>query len=135
MSWEEKSFDFASDLVKQLITLATAVVAVMITFVTDVLKGAGPMWLVILSWVFFLVSIPMGVLTLMALTGSMTTPKRGDAKPSIWEGNTRFLASAQVFFFSVAMALLITFGAMALYSDGAQPTVAPASGSRTPSPT
>jgi len=70
----EKAFDFAADLAKQLITLATAVIAVIITFFektgsessTAIAVGA-------LKWplILYMVSIVFGIGSLMALTGQL----------------------------------------------------------------
>jgi hypothetical protein len=68
-----KAFDFASDATKQLITLATAIVTVTVTFGTSVFPNA-PSWVqyvLFSAWFAYLVSIALGILTLQALTGTL----------------------------------------------------------------
>jgi hypothetical protein len=108
---DEKAFDFALDLTKQLITVATAVIALTITFLTDVAKDAPAgtaVWLQI-AWILYLVSIAFGIFTLMALTGTLADPKAKEP-PSINAGSTRRFAGAQVLSFFVAVALTMVFG-------------------------
>lgn len=69
----KKAFDFAADLTKQLITLATGIIGLTITFTKDFLKGAPvsahpfAFW----AWYMFLASIAMGILTLSTMTGNL----------------------------------------------------------------
>jgi hypothetical protein len=106
-----KAFEFAQEATKQLITLATAVIALTITFLTDVVKeaptGSAP-WLQA-AWIFYLVSIAFGVFTLLALTGSLGTSKEGKT-PSIYAKNVVLPSMAQVFSFFAAVSLTLVFG-------------------------
>jgi len=107
----EKAFDFAQETTKQLITLATAVIALTITFLTDVAKDASAgtaLWLQA-AWVFYLVSIAFGIFTLMALTGTLGDLD-ADGPPSINARNILMLAKGQVFCFFAAVALTLVFG-------------------------
>ena len=72
-----KSFDFAADVAKQLITLATAIITVMITFSKDIL-GTNSHYIAWLlsSWILFLLSIVFGIFTLMALTGVLAQSQK-----------------------------------------------------------
>jgi len=68
------SFTFAKETVTQLITLATALIGVSITFTKDIRNGAAKFdrkWL-FRSWIAFLVSVVGGIWTLMALTGALS---------------------------------------------------------------
>ena len=70
---QKKSFDFASDTTKQLITLATAIITLTVTFSKDII-GVGdssPKTLLVWTWGIFILSIFFGILTLMALTGTL----------------------------------------------------------------
>jgi hypothetical protein len=73
----KKAFDFAADLTKQLISLATGIIGLTITFGRDFLQrapaGARP-W-AITAWGAFLFSILCGILTLMTLTGTLDPGK------------------------------------------------------------
>ena len=92
---KKKSFDFAADVAKQLIALATGIVTLTITFSKDVLGGVEDahkgclLW----AWIAFLCSITFGVLTLMALTGNLgqeKTPEvEGKDSPKTSQSSTR----------------------------------------------
>jgi hypothetical protein len=110
----EKAFTFAQEATKQLITLSTAVIALTITFLNDVLQTAPPGSAPYLevAWVLYLVSIAFGVFTLLALAGSLGTRK--PTNPSIYDWNIKVPAILQVVFFCAAMALTLVFGFMAV---------------------
>lgn len=69
----KKAFEFASDSTKQLITLATGIVTITITFAKDILTGVPTSLKVLLgaAWLIYLLSILGGVATLLALTGTL----------------------------------------------------------------
>lgn len=70
-AWIERSFDAATDLSRQVLTLSTAAVALSITFLTDVAKSKTPAamgWLG-WSWAALLLAVIFSFLTLMALAG------------------------------------------------------------------
>ena len=64
------------------------------------------------AWGFYLLSIVFGIATLMALTGRLE--KHGEGEPSIYSKNLRFFSGMQIGSFLLALALTITFGALAL---------------------
>lgn len=79
---EQKAFDFAADTTKQLITLATGIIALTITFSKDII-GASELSnssLIFWSWGLFIFSIFFGIWTLMALTGNLQ-PMKKNKKP------------------------------------------------------
>lgn len=107
----EKAFEFAQEATKQLIALATGVVALTITFLTDVLEtapGSAERFLQA-AWVLYLVSVVFGVLTLLSLAGNLERPGDG-ASPSIYRGNIIAFSIGQVLCFGTAMALTLAFG-------------------------
>jgi hypothetical protein len=111
----EKAFDFAQDATKQLIGLATGVIALTITFLTDVVKTAPPgsEGFLQASWVMYFVSIVFGVFTLLGLTGSLgakETPSEAKETLSIYSRNIRFGSIAQIFTFAAALILTLVFG-------------------------
>jgi hypothetical protein len=98
-----KTFDFASSSSKQLITLATGVVAITVTFKNTL----GPLpdwakWVLIMGWVVYLLSIVFGVWTLYALTAQLDA-----TSPSIWKGSVTFPSAMQIICFLVATALVV----------------------------
>jgi hypothetical protein len=84
----QKAFDFSADLTKQLITLATAIITLTITFSKDFLhaSSAAPRWIPYVSWYCFLASIGAGILALSAMTGHLD--RKDKTKPlTIFAGN------------------------------------------------
>lgn len=87
----KSAFDFASELTKQLITLATGTIALTVTFLKEIVHPANKaelyemqdnkMWL-FAAWILFLISIIAGLLTMMALTGTLE-PKDKPSSASI----------------------------------------------------
>jgi hypothetical protein len=75
---EDRSFTFASDLVKQLITLATGVLTESVLFSKDL---SGNFYLALASWIIFLPSVLCGVGALMSLTAE-PRPLNVSAEPS-----------------------------------------------------
>lgn len=109
-------------LTKQLITLATAIITVMITFSKDIF-GTNDHYIAWLlgSWILFLLSIVFGIFTLMALTGvlaqSPKTQNIEDKKMSenfdnsgIYKCNVRWFEGMQIFLFIIALLLSIIYG-------------------------
>ncbi len=61
----------ANELCIQLISLATGILVLSITFINEVLKKNPPTWALKISWGFFLVSILFGIMMMMAITGDI----------------------------------------------------------------
>lgn len=116
-----KAFDFASELVKQLLTLSTGIIALTITFLKDVIEKAPTnlKWCIALAWIFYFISIAFGLLTMMALTGSLAPVKApadsSETTPpaSIRSPNVTRLSAAQVITFGIGLVLTIIFGILA----------------------
>jgi hypothetical protein len=107
----KKAFDFAADLSKQLITLATGIVGLALTVGKDHLREAFTEHraLVIGSLAIFLASVLFGVLTLMALTGVLDQDPARKAHPiSIRCPSVRIYSAMQAVLFLGAMALMVT---------------------------
>ena len=106
----QMAYEFASELSKQLITLATGVLALTITFTKDIVgrsSGRVPTTLLV-SWLAFLVSIVCGVWHMSALTGSLENAAAG---PLTGIGdNARNPAAAQVSTFLVGLVFAIVYG-------------------------
>jgi hypothetical protein len=111
----KKAFDFAQELCKQLLTLATAVIGLTITFGKDFVGHVSglPRFLAIISWALFLLSIACGLFTLMALTGSLENVGGQNHPPSIRGRNVTWPAAAQVLLFFVGLVLTVLFGILA----------------------
>jgi len=107
-----KAFDFAQDVTKQVLTLATGILALTITFIKDFANHAPRAAEVLmgLSWVAYLVSVVFGLWTLMALTGTLQPLRPDNLKPSIQGINVRRPATLQLACFFVALVLSVWAG-------------------------
>lgn len=131
---QKKAFDFAVDLTKQLITLSTAIITLTVTFSKDIIGGivnSTNRYLLLFSWIFFIISILLGLLTLMALTGNLDPiPKRKKKKDgtveitkpdpvvTITTPNVTGTAQWQVWTFLIALGLTCWYGYKAATSNG-----------------
>jgi hypothetical protein len=105
------AFASASDTSKQLITLATGLLALEITFAKDVIVklDAAAKCLIGTSWVLLLLSVIAGVWTLLALTGSLAQTSAPTAQ-SIFGLNVRIPAILQILLFLGGLILTVWFG-------------------------
>jgi hypothetical protein len=103
----KKAFDFAADLTKLLVTLASGLIALAITFSKDfVHPPASALPYAYWSWSLFLVSIGLGILTLATLTGNLAKT----ANPSPYAGNTTLFSILQYLTFGAGLTLTVVFG-------------------------
>jgi hypothetical protein len=65
------AFVFASDLTKQLITLASVILTRTITFQKELVRSGKGLWAIKAAWATYLLSIAAGVWGLMALVGTL----------------------------------------------------------------
>lgn len=105
------SFQSARDTTKQFITLATGIIALEITFLTDVVKALdnGVKLYVQLSWLSFLLSILFGIWTLMALTGTIAK-RKNEKLPNIYGSNVKLPSILQIVTFLAGLSLTVIFG-------------------------
>lgn len=71
---EKKSFDFAGDVTKQLITLSIGILTLCIAFTDKIFSSEAAhanSWLIFVALSLFTLSVLCGILTLMKLTGSI----------------------------------------------------------------
>lgn len=126
---QKKSFDFAAETTKQLITISTAIITLTVTFSKDILGGAenAPKTLLVWTWGIFIASIICGVMTLMTLTGTLQPMQKKESeenppisdeqreknlleKISINNGNIRLFSIGQSLLFVVAIIMTGFFG-------------------------
>jgi hypothetical protein len=109
-----KQFEVAIDVSKQLLTLATAVITLTITFSKDILGGAthGPRPLLALAWLFFFLSILGGVWLLYAANGSIS--QMDQRRREIFDSNTAIPMGIQQICFVLALGFTGLFGAIAI---------------------
>jgi vacuolar-type H+-ATPase subunit I/STV1 len=113
--WNKKAFDFAQESTKLVITLATGVVALSITFMTDFARTASLAARIVMavSWLFYIVSIICGVLTMYTLTGKLTS-QRPDELPSPRGGSIIVWAGGQLLAFVGGIVVTVVAGVIAL---------------------
>jgi hypothetical protein len=101
----KKSFDFAADLTRQLITLSTAIIAAVIAFFdkTGSAKNLAS-WELKAVLGLYLVSVIFGLIMLMALTGNLT---RLSKPASIYARNITFFSILQILTFLSATMWII----------------------------
>ena len=115
MEDRHKAVEFAADVAKQFITLSTAILALTITFATNIAKSSGaPTLLLGLSWVLYVIAIICGMWTMMALTGELEPAQDSpdaptQTHPSIRGANVVLPALLQIAFFLIATALVVVY--------------------------
>lgn len=109
---EHKAFDFAQGVVQQILTLATGITALTLTFFdqfakhpTDWAKG-----ILIGSWGVLSLSILAGIAALMTMTGTL----QKSAKPNVYEKNIATMAAIQIVLFAVGVVLTVVAGGLAI---------------------
>jgi hypothetical protein len=113
----QKAFEFASDSTKQLITLSTGIVTLTIAFAKNILGGVplGPSIVLMFAWAVYLFSILFGIVTLLALTGSLdpVIKSKQEAPATIRGKNVTRPSACQILSFLIATALTVVFGVWA----------------------
>jgi hypothetical protein len=123
----KKAFDFVSDSTKQLITLATAILTLTVTFASSIfgtLTQAGKAtavipkdarWWLGIAWVFYLVSIVAGLVALFAWVSALQPPSGSSTNaPSVWTGSARVMSGVQQITFFLATLAIVIFGIIGL---------------------
>lgn len=123
---QKKAFDFSADLTKQIITLSTGIFTLTVTFSKDIIGSveSSNRYLLLISWILFIISILFGISTLMALTGNLDPmtknnedDKESENKPKIYtitSSNVTSTAKLQVLTFIAALILTCWYGFSAL---------------------
>lgn len=120
------SFSFAGDVVKQLIALSTAIVTLCVALTDKLFSSEAAqshsIWLLIALGLFVL-SILFGLLTMMAMTGTLGKPKKAGEpentdvnKGTIYQRNIRSLMCCQLLSFFLAIILAVVFVVVAACS-------------------
>lgn len=109
-----KSFDFAADATKQVITLSTAILTVTATFADKIFTESKLVSQIFcgITWILLIVSIVSGIWTLLQLTTGLAQPPPG-APPSILRSRITNAAMVQHVSFILALSVLAGYG---LYS-------------------
>lgn len=96
-----KSFDFATDTVKQIISLSTGIITILVTF-GDKFALSG--WVISTALVLFLGAVFWGFVSLAALTGTFDKLAQGQPA-SIYAKNIRIFVPLQYLCFIAALIL------------------------------
>jgi hypothetical protein len=108
----------ASELSKQLITLAISIFTFTVTFTKDRLPELSRRGKLTIgfSWVFYIISIFAGIFHMMALTGLFTKENIGQYYFVIQQ-NAKVAFMAQILIFLVATILMLIYGMSTLKSN------------------
>jgi hypothetical protein len=115
MDLHEKAFDYAGETVRQVLTLATGVIALTVTFANDIIEpGSRALPWMKWGWTLFGTSIFFGILTLMAIAGQLNEAATKKCAPNMYAPNIRFFANLQIWLCFLALVLTIRFGVIGL---------------------
>ncbi|HEX2903740.1 MAG TPA: hypothetical protein VHO01_09820 [Jatrophihabitans sp.] len=109
---DRTAFTFAQGVVQQVLTLATGITTLTLTFF-DQFAPHPSSWakgVLITSWAVLALSILAGVGALMTMAGNLES----EASPRIYSANTRKMAGAQIVLFAVGVVLTVVAGALAI---------------------
>jgi hypothetical protein len=103
-----KAYDSTADLVKQILTLSTGIIALTVTFLKDVVgsSAARAGWAIRLSWISFLFAIVFGLWTLAAIAGSISRQPTA----SVYGSNITIPLSFQFGAFGLGIVSVLIFG-------------------------
>lgn len=111
----KSAFDYASGAIKQVITLSTAILAVSITFATDIVENTTAYrWLLVVAWIVYIGAILFGLWCLLALTGELEEKADTSEVPSTRGGNVVLPAVLMIVTFVGATGLLVAYGGLTL---------------------
>jgi hypothetical protein len=107
----KQAFTSATDWSKQILTLSTGIVTLMISFADKIFGdlSQGEKWFLYGSWVLYAVSIVGGVWFLSALTGTLAS-NSPVTQTDVYKANTRMPALLQLFAFILATVAIVVFG-------------------------
>ncbi|MGB8404550.1 MAG: hypothetical protein WCE30_10860 [Mycobacterium sp.] len=110
----KKAFDFAQDSTKQILTLASAIVALTITFYKDFAPAAGTAsrHLMEWSWVLYAVSILLGLVQLFQLTGALVSTNAAEQTPT--NLSAKITSGGQQITFFIGLVLTVIAGWLAV---------------------
>ena len=113
---QQLSFEYAKDATKQLMTLATGVIALTVTFSKDFISTVPQeiKWHVTWVWVLLLISVLFGQICLMALTGILGSNKEPSPPLNIYNITVKTTSMIQVITFFMGLSLAIKFAIAAI---------------------
>lgn len=124
MDPQEKAFEFAGETVRQLLALATGVIALTVTFAKDIIEpGSRALPWMKWGWALFGASIFFGILTLMAIAGQLHEAAASSKAPNMYATNIRLFANLQIWICFLALVLTIRFGVIGFDEAQKKPPV------------
>ena len=112
-------FTLAADVSKQLITLSTGVLTLMLTYGNGIgrVSSLPAKRTLIFAAGVYLASIIFGIATVMTLVGQMAAVVAQQPSAGIYAGNVRLMAILQIILFLAGIGLTIRFGYLCLTPD------------------
>ncbi|EJL7851815.1 hypothetical protein HJ093_22410 [Vibrio parahaemolyticus] len=112
----DKAFDFAADLAKQLISLSTIIIAITVTFSKDVFENPTDCekQALLYAWVSYFSCIIFGIWLLMALVGTLAETKLDKSSKTITAANCRVPSFLQILSFLVGLFFTIYYAVISL---------------------
>jgi hypothetical protein len=115
----QKALDYAQEAVKQLLTLATGIILLTLTFFKNFAASdsAAARDVIESAWIVLALSIVCGLIGLLSMTSHLWPRKEADRTnnpPDIWKGELRWMGVAQVVLFGVGLVLTLIAGGLAL---------------------
>jgi len=103
--WRKSAFDLAADSAKQLITVATGVIAATGLFSKDLAGGAQ--WWALGSWLALTVSVLCGLSVLYNMSGQMHECAKISKNPDLYEKGIKFFTKGQLLLFVLGIFLIV----------------------------
>ncbi len=109
---DRTAFQFAQGVVQQVLTLATGITTLTLTFFDKFAAPASASAKVVLisSWSVLALSILFGIGALMTMTGNLEK----DPDPKIYSENTKLMAGVQIILFAIGVVLTVIAGGLAI---------------------
>src|SRR4051794_34301224 len=106
---DHKAFDFAQGVVQQILTLATGITALTLTFFDQFARNPSDWAKAVLigSWAVLALSILAGIAALATMTGTL----QKSPTPNVYEKNIARMAATQIILFAVGVVLTVVAGA------------------------
>jgi hypothetical protein len=103
---------FAQGVIQQVLTLATGITALTLTFSDRFAEPAalGAKVVLVSSWSVLALSVLFGIGALMTLTGNLEK----DTHPKIYSENTKLMAGTQIILFAIGVVLTVVAGGLTL---------------------
>lgn len=113
----ELSFEYARDTTKHLVTLSTGVAAITPAFVKELFQGEPFLVkaIAIAAWILMIASVVCGQVSLMAITGTLATPKLQTAELTIYSRNIKVPSVLQALAFVLGILFFVSATALSLF--------------------